>query len=76
MKAVVKLSVVMEGTISVNCPVGPRIQRGDPLPMWDHYCQNQGYYFEPDQLDKAQKCAEQINDYIAKNRTAKKGKKK
>jgi hypothetical protein len=75
-KAIVKLSVVMEGSISVNCPVGPRVQRGESLPMWEYYCQNHGYYFEPNQIDEAQKCAEAINKYIEKNKEKKGSKKK
>jgi predicted solute-binding protein len=67
LKIEVKLALVVTDSISENCPVGPRIERGVPLPMWKHYVENCGYYFQPEQLKEAQKCADLLNEYIEKH---------
>jgi hypothetical protein len=76
LKAVVKLAVVLEGSLTPNSPIGPRLQREPTLPLWSHYEANGGYYFEPTSLAEAQEAADQLNEYIQKNITNKRAKKK
>jgi hypothetical protein len=71
-KISVKLVVVAEG-ISTR-PAGPMLARGDRLPMWDHYLEHGGYYFDPKEIEQAEACAVKLSDYVKKNNQPKKKK--
>jgi len=50
-------------TICLNgCPIGPRIQRGEPLPKYQHTYNN-----TPDGLREAKKDMDEIQAYITRN---------
>ena len=56
-----------------KCPIGPRLRRGTPMPMEKLYQERGGYYFDPEtELELANECAQQFENYITAAETLKK----
>lgn len=69
----VVLTVINEDSVSPFV-VGPRFRRGRPLPMEQLATERGGYWFNPEELELAQECAEAFTKYIQQSESKKRKK--
>ncbi len=67
----VVLTVINEDSVSPFV-VGPRFRRGRPLPMEQLAAERGGYWFNLDEQNIAQDCAEAFTKYIEQSEAKKK----
>lgn len=66
----VVLTVINEDSVSPFV-VGPRFRRGRPLPMEQLATERGGYWFNPEELEMAQECADAFTKYIEQSEAKK-----